>query len=67
MIIRLSKFIWNFTESWSIELYYAYLIRKTSFLVLDVKTRNEPQCEKTNNVDSDQVWHKPGCAATENG
>ena len=24
----------------------------------------EPQHEKTNNVDSDRVWHKPGCAAT---
>ena len=27
----------------------------------------EPQHEKTNNVDSDQVWHKPGCAATGDG
>ena len=24
---------------------------------------NEPQHEKTNNVDFDQVWHKPGCTA----
>ena len=24
-------------------------------------TKYEPQREKTNNVDSDQVWHKPGC------
>ena len=29
--------------------------------------QNEPQHEKTNNVDSDQVWHKPGCAATADG
>ena len=27
----------------------------------------EPQREKTNNVDSDQVWHKPGCTATGDG
>ena len=27
----------------------------------------EPQYEKTNNVDSDQVWHKPGCTATGDG
>ena len=27
----------------------------------------EPQHEKTNNVVSDQVWHKPGCAATGDG
>ena len=24
----------------------------------------EPRYEKTNNVESDQVWHKPGCTAT---
>ena len=29
--------------------------------------RNEPQREKTNNVDSDQVWHKPDCIATGDG
>ena len=28
---------------------------------------DEPQHEKTNNVDSDQVWHKPGCIATGDG
>ena len=28
---------------------------------------NEPRHEKTNNVDSDQVWHKPGCTATGDG
>ena len=27
----------------------------------------QPQREKTNDVDSDQVWYKPGCAATEDG
>ena len=27
----------------------------------------EPQREKTNNVDSDQVLHKPGCIATGDG
>ena len=27
----------------------------------------EPQYEKTNNVDSDQVSHKPGCTATVDG
>ena len=27
----------------------------------------EPQHEKTNNVDSDQVWHKPGCTVTGDG
>ena len=27
----------------------------------------EPQHEKTNNVDSDQVLHKPSCAATGDG
>ena len=27
----------------------------------------EPQHEKTNNVDSDQVRHKPGCTATGDG
>ena len=27
----------------------------------------EPQHEKTNNVDSDQVWHKPGGTATGDG
>ena len=31
------------------------------------KNPNEPQHEKTNNVDSDQVWHKPGCTATGDG
>ena len=28
---------------------------------------NERLREKTNNVDSDQVWQKPDCAATEDG
>ena len=28
---------------------------------------NEPVCEKTNNLGSDQVQHKPGCTVTENG
>ena len=28
---------------------------------------NESRREKINNVDSDQVWHKPGCTATEDG
>ena len=27
----------------------------------------EPRHEKTSNVDSDQVWHKPGCTATGDG
>ena len=27
----------------------------------------EPQREQTNTVDSDQVWHKPGCTATGDG
>ena len=27
----------------------------------------EPWREKTNNLDFDQVWHKPGCTATEVG
>ena len=27
----------------------------------------EPVCEKTNNLDSDQVGHKPGCTVTEDG
>ena len=31
------------------------------------KTAYEPQHEKTNNVVSDQVWHKPGCIATGDG
>ena len=25
------------------------------------QSSNEPQCEKTSNVDFNQVWHKPGC------
>ena len=29
--------------------------------------KNEPRHEKTNNVVSDQVWHKPGCTATGDG
>ena len=29
------------------------------------KTRNEPVREKTNNLGSDQVRHKPGCTVTE--
>ena len=32
-----------------------------------VEIENELQREKTNNVDSDQVWHKPGCTATGDG
>ena len=28
---------------------------------------NEPVCEKTNNLGSDQVRHKPGCTNTEDG
>ena len=28
---------------------------------------NEPQREKTNNVDSDMVWYNPGCTATGDG
>ena len=31
------------------------------------ENKYEPQREKTNNVDSDQVWHKPGCTATGDG
>ena len=27
----------------------------------------EPVCEKTNNLGSDQVQHKPGCTVTEDG
>ena len=27
----------------------------------------EPVCEKTNNLGSDKVQHKPGCAVTEEG
>ena len=30
-------------------------------------SKYELQHEKTNNVDSDQVWHKPDCAATWDG
>ena len=29
--------------------------------------KNELCHEKTNNVDSNQVWHKPGCTGTEDG
>ena len=32
----------------------------------DVKL-HEPVREKTNNLDSDQVRHKPGCTVTESG
>ena len=28
---------------------------------------NEPPCGKTNNVVSEQVWHKSGCTVTEAG
>ena len=28
---------------------------------------NEPQRERTNSLDSDQVYHKPGCTATGDG
>ena len=31
---------------------------------MKLRSKDEPQHEKTNNVDSDQVWHKPGCAAS---
>ena len=32
-----------------------------------MRTLNEPRCEKTGLRVSDQVRHKPGCAATEDG
>ena len=32
-----------------------------------IEEQDEPQHEKTNNVDSDQVLHKPGCAVTGDG
>ena len=50
-------------------LFYCY---STSFVLnwLIMKPqlyRSEPHHEKTNNVFSDQVWHKPGCTATGDG
>ena len=41
---------------------------KASFIMLLTFYReniHEPVCEKTNNLGSDQVRHKPGCAVTE--
>ena len=32
-----------------------------------LKTQFEPPCGKTNNVVSEQVWHKSGCTVTEAG
>ena len=55
----------------------AHLIRKSGFPALvrnfvltyfkPTQTTNEPCHEKTNVLVSDQVRHKPGCAATEDG
>ena len=41
--------------------------RVPHLLISDKIKTNEPQREKTNNVDCDQVWHKPGCTATGDG
>ena len=38
-----------------------------AYISMDVKFQNEPQREKTNNVDFNQVWQKPGCTATGDG
>ena len=40
-----------------------------SLIILDtgLALAFEPRREKTNNLDSDQVWQKPGCAATADG
>ena len=42
-------------------------LRTHATFTVDQMIRDEPQHEKTNNVDSDQVWHKPGCAANVDG
>ena len=50
---------------------YMYLFQsenETSLICPTTWCKNmSRQCEKTNNVDSDQVWHKPGCTATGDG
>ena len=38
-----------------------------SWVNLDNMFVNEPVREKTNNLGSDQVRHKPGCTVTEDG
>ena len=43
------------------------LIKLLSWLIRLWKRSFELVCEKTNNLDSDQVRHKPGCTVTEDG
>ena len=38
-----------------------------SYIATEMETINEPRHEKTNVLVSDQVRHKPGCTATEDG
>ena len=42
------------------------IVYTTSALSM-IESLFEPQHEKTNNVNSDQVWHKSGCTATGDG
>ena len=37
---------------------------KQGTMAATAKVWSEPQCEKTNNLDSNHVWHKPSCTAT---
>ena len=46
---------------------YTYLVETKHLIYIFTSGIYEPQHEKTNNVDFDQVWHKPGCAATGDG
>ena len=75
--VTLFLYIWKFSEV-RMNFYYMFsnlnnsYKRKAEKLRLEIynivtfeKNTNEPVREKTNNLDSDQVQHKPGCTVTE--
>ena len=51
---------WKLGAGWDI-------FKQTCFFIRYNKEIYEPVCEKTNNLGSDQVQHKPVCTVTEDG
>ena len=59
-------FIWSFVCRFC-QTEFVCIDAVMSDAVHGVETLFEPRCEKTGLLGSDQVPHKPGCTATEDG